>query len=276
MRDHLDFEPIKLFSSYMRLVDVPRLEDEISPEPQLQGKRLGLVNGSAWIQLWSYYFGRLFLPGVKLVNIGNEASQLNFMKAHYNREECPPKNNIEVFARYARDLVELADVDAILVTCSTMNRSLSAVKSAVSDYNIQVLQIDEPMMEKAVQIGGKVLVIATHGPTVRSTQQLLEEKCIKMGKSGNLQYTGATIEQAFDLLGKGNIEEHNRLIAQTIIDRIEKENLTQVVLAQLSMSVFSFSYPEPEKVFGIPVLMSGVEGFKRIKEILMSIKKDKK
>lgn len=60
-----------------------------------------------------------------------------------------------------------------------MNRSLPYVKEAVAELGIPVVQIDEPMMESAVNRGGKVLIIATHGPTVQTTQQLLEETAIE-------------------------------------------------------------------------------------------------
>ncbi len=66
-------------------------------------------------------------------------------------------------------------------------------------HNVPVVQIDEAMMEKAVETGGKILIVATHGPTVKSTQALLEE--------------------AFDLLGKGDIEGHNEVIARAIREK---------------------------------------------------------
>ncbi|NJN28952.1 MAG: hypothetical protein HC819_24825, partial [Cyclobacteriaceae bacterium] len=116
MKSKLPQDPIALFSSYMGMVDVPRLEKDAGDDPSLAGKTLGLVNGSAWIQLWSYYFGRKHLPGVKLVNIGNEAIQLNFMKAHREGKPCPPESNVRLFADYARQLVDLAQVDAVMVT----------------------------------------------------------------------------------------------------------------------------------------------------------------
>lgn len=267
MDKHLDFDAKQLFSSYMKLADVPRLEHEYTQDPALYGKKLGLVNGSAWIQLWSYYFGRVYLPGVKLINVGNEAVQLNFMQAHSEHKECPPQKNIDLFAQYAKDLIELADVDAILITCSTMNRSLPYVKKAVEQYKIPVVQIDEPMMEKAVENGGRVLIIATHGPTVDNTRKLLEETAENMGKGQTLQYCGATVEEAFHLLGEGKIHEHNELIARTIKEEQSKGRIDQVVLAQLSMSVFKLSYPDHVEDFGVPVLTSGEEGFKRIYDI---------
>ena len=68
----LDFNPIDLFSMYMKLTGVPHLEDAPAADPKLQGKKLGIVNGSSWITLWSTYFASQILPGVKLINVGNE------------------------------------------------------------------------------------------------------------------------------------------------------------------------------------------------------------
>ena len=119
------------------------------------GKRLGLLNGSSWITLWSNYFGRLFLPGVHLVNIGNEAIQMNFMQAHHDGQPTPPLSNIDAFVRYARDLVTFGQVNAVLITCSTMNRAYPQVQAALAPYNVPVVQIDRPMMERAVERGGR-------------------------------------------------------------------------------------------------------------------------
>ena len=251
---------------YMRVTGVPHLGPAETGEQGLIGKTLGIVNGSSWIELWVNYFGKRILPGVKLVNVGNEGVQLNFMKAHKEGRQCPPEANIDIFRRYAVDLVELADVDAILISCSTMNRAYKTVQQAIAKYGIPVVSIDAPMMEEAVNHGGRILVIATHGPTVKNTQLLLEETARGMGKT--VSYAGATVEKAFELLGEGNITGHNELIADTIRENQKKTDLGAVVLAQLSMSVFSLSYPDAVKEFGIPVITSAEAGFGRIKELL--------
>lgn len=266
MIERLPLDPIRLFSDYMRLTDVPRLEHDRDAPPELAGKTLGLINGSAWIQLWSYYFGRKHLPGVKLVNVGNEAVQLNFMAAHRAGLPCPPESNIALFADYAVQLRQLAAVDAILVTCSTMNRSIGAVRDAVPD--VPVVQIDEPMMEAAVAEPGTVLVIATHGPTVESTKALLHETATRNGQADAIRYEGSTIEEAFHLLGAGDIAGHNRAIAAAIRAARARVRIDRVVLAQLSMSVFSLEHPDPVAEFGIPVYSSGEEGFKRMRQVL--------
>jgi len=257
---------IQLFSQYMQLTGVPTLSFNQAVDPNLQGKKLGVVNGSSWVSLWSTYFGKTILPGVKIVNVGNEGVQLNFMDAHGKGMPCPPQINIDLFCQYSEDLYRLYNVDTILISCSTMNRAFEQVKKHMAPFDVPVIQIDQAMMEEAVLSKGKILVIATHGPTVKSTQELLLETADRLGQK--VEFAGATIENAFELLGDGLIEEHNQAIANTIIEAQAKEKIDIVVLAQLSMSVFSLSYPYPEKSFGIKVLNSGETGFRKAGEIL--------
>lgn len=263
--------PVPLFNEYMRLTGTPTLADEPGSDPALVGRKLGVVNGSNWVSLWSTYFGRTLLPGVKLVQVGNEGVQLKFMDAHHRGEACPPQVNIDLTIRYATDLIDLVGVDAILLTCSTMNRAAPAVRAALTPLGVPVVQIDEAMMEEAVQTvnDGNILVVATHGPTVASTQALLQETADRLGR--RVRFAGATVEDAFHLLGDGRIDEHNTLIANAIRDAQQHEAIDVVVLAQLSMSVFCFSYPDPVGTFGVPVLNSGETGFRRVGEVLKQL-----
>lgn len=259
--------PIALFSDYLRLTGVAHTGPESSGDPTLIGKRLGVLNGSSWITLWANYFGRQYLPGVHLVNAGNEAVQINFMEAHAEGRPTPPQSNIEAFICYARDLVELAHVDAVLITCSTMNRAYPAIQQALAPFNVPVIQIDQPMMQRAVEYGGQVLVVATHGPTVTSTQALLRETAEAAGKT--IQFDGLDVPEAWHRLAEGDVEDHNTALAEAIRARLQaNENLSSVVLAQLSMTVFLLSYPDPQAAFGVPVFTSGQYGFERVREVL--------
>jgi aspartate/glutamate racemase len=261
-------DPAALFSEYLRVTGVARLEHEWAGDPRLAGKRLGLLNGSSWIALWSSYFGRLILPEVNLISAGNDAVQLYSMRSHRRGQEVPPQANVERFVRYAMDLVELAEVDAVLITCSTMNRSYPKVAKALKPYGVPVLAIDMPMMEAAVERGGKVLVVATHGPTVLSTQAMLDEAALRMGKT--ISYRAITIERAWQELSSGRVESHNRALAEGIAAELLKDSYDSVVLAQLSMSAFLFSYPDPEAEFGLPVLTSGQCGFERARQLMLA------
>lgn len=257
---------LALFGRYMQIVGTPSLEFASSPDPGLAGKRLGIVNGSSWVSLFANYFGQRILPGVKLINTGSDAVQLNFMTAHRLGQPCPPQVNIDLFVRYSRELVELYGVDAILISCSTMNRAADSVRRAMAGYRVPVIQIDQAMMEAAVAIGGRTLVIATHGPTVKNTMELLAESAARVGKA--VDSVGATVEGAFELLGEGAIEAHNQMIADSIRNATARHEISCVVLAQLSMSVFQLSYPDSESAFGIPVLTSGQSGFERVRDVL--------
>lgn len=262
-------DAMRLFSDYMKITGTPSLSDEPGDDPLLLGKSLGIVNGSSWVSLWSTWFGKKILPGVKIINTGNEAVQLNFMKAHKEGKPCPPQINIDLFCGYAEDLYDLYKVDAVMISCSTMSRAFKSVSEYMKPYNVPVMQIDEAMMEEAVNSKGKILVVATHGPTVKSTQDLLLETADRLGSK--VTFTGTTVEEAFKLLGKGDIEKHNEVIANAINKAMSREKIDIVVLSQLSMSVFSFSYPDPVKEFGIKVLNSGETGFKRARVILSAL-----
>jgi aspartate/glutamate racemase len=261
-------DPTQLFSDYLRVTGIAHLGPEPYGEPGLIGKRLGLLNGSSWITLWSNYFGRLYLPGVHLVNAGNEAVQLNFMDAYRKDLPGPPQSNIEAFIRYARDLVELAQVDLVLITCSTMNRAYPKVVEALQPYSVPVLQIDQPMMERAVDQGGKILVVATHGPTVNSTQALLRETASRLGNEAS--FLGTTVEEAWECLAAGDVTGHNEALANAIHTYLDREPASCVVLAQLSMACLLFSFPDPLVEFGIPVYTSAQCGFERAREMLMA------
>lgn len=255
-----DVDAIRLFGEYLRVTGVAYLE------PEGEGQRLGLLNGSSWITLWANYFGRLYLPDVHLVNVGNEAVQLNFMAAHARGLPCPPQSNVDTFVRYARDLAELGQVDAVLITCSTMNRSYPQVAEALEPYGVPVLTIDRPMMERAVAHGGRVLVVATHGPTVASTQALLQETAGALGKQ--VAFSGLTVERAWDRLAAADVLGHNEALAAGIRACLSREEIGCVVLAQLSMAVFALSYPDPVAEFGVPVYTSAECGFRRMGEVL--------
>jgi hypothetical protein len=175
---------------------------------------------------------------------------------------------LSAFKRYALDLVELGHVDAVLITCSTMNRAYPLVREALRPYGVPVYQIDRPMMERALDHGGKILVIASHGPTVDSTMALLKEVAGETGSTVSMD--GTLVEEAWDHLAKAEVEEHNAILAKTIHDHIQTEEIGCVVLAQLSMSVFLLSHPDPIGEFGIPVYTSGQCGFEAVREALGS------
>ncbi len=190
------------------------------------------------------------------------------MEAHAAGQPTPPQSNIDAFVRYAHDLVDLGRVDAVLITCSTMNRAYPQVQAAMALKGVPVVQIDRPMMARAH--GGPILVVVTHGPTANSTQALLHETAeeIGAGLDPDRDLVGVTVRQALELLAVGNVERHNRALATAIRNAQAAQAIGCVVLAQLSMTVFLLSYPDPVATFGVPVLTSGQCGFEQVREVL--------
>ena len=149
-----------------------------------------------------------------------------------------------------------------------MNRAYPQVRELLHPYGIPVFQIDRNMMERAVKHNGKILVIATHGPTVKSTGELLLEVAGETGRSVSI--ASVLVEEAWNSLARGDVEEHNNLLARMIRYHLLTEEIKCVVLAQLSMTVFLLSYPDPLKEFSIPVYTSGQCGFEAVREAFLS------
>ncbi len=276
---------LQLFSQYMRWTNVPELNPKLNGDPRLVGVRIGIINGSSWVSLWSSYFGRKIIPEAQLINVGNDGVQLNFMQAHAKGLACPPQINIDLFVEYALQLNKLYSIDAFLVSCSTMNRSIPSLQKAVEAYSIPVLSIDTPMMDRAIEIArnykhssrvssekdSSILIIASHGPTVKSTRMLLEERMQAQGiKSDEYSIKGVTVEDAFHYLGQGDVKKHNQVISDAIRKTTLEHSISVVVLAQLSMSVFKIEYPNPKEDLGVDVLCSGEEGYRGLRELLLS------
>jgi hypothetical protein len=150
-----------------------------------------------------------------------------------------------------------------------MNRAFLDVSRALEPYGVPVFQIDRPMMERAVNYGGQVLVVATHGPTVENTLALLRETAAESGKL--LSYSGLNIEAAWQDLAIGDVEGHNQRLAEGIRQHMKSEQIGCVVLAQLSMTAFLLSYPDPITEFGVPVFTSGQCGFEFVREFLFNV-----
>jgi hypothetical protein len=110
------------------------------------------------------------------------------------------------------------------------------------------------------------LVIATHGPTVASTHALLDETAAQRGRQ--ITKDGLVVESAWNQLAQGNVEGHNQALATALRGKLRERPFSCVVLAQLSMAALLFTFPDPLKEFGLPILTSAQQGFQRVRQIL--------
>jgi len=119
-------------------------------------------------------------------------------------------------------------VRAVLVTCSTVSPAVDAVCDRT---DVPVLKIDEAMLRKTVGLAPRIGVCATNPTTLEPTRLALLKEAGRQGKSPKIQMHLA--ERAWDALAAGDVEAHDRLVAEAVV-RLEPE-VDAVMLAQASM-----------------------------------------
>ena len=97
------------------------------------------------------------------------------------------------------------------------------------------------------------------------------EKVEKKAATDRVNFTGETVEEAWQRLATGDVAGHNEALAEAIRRRCMETETACVVLAQLSMTVFLLSYPDPVAAFGVPVFTSGQCGFEAVRDLLLGL-----
>jgi len=204
-------------------------------------KQLGLIHTSATLVPMFQQLCKAKLPGVETFNIADDS----LIKDVIRRGELTPKTARRVVDHVAS--AETAGADYILVTCSSIGR---AVEAAAGLAGVPVLRVDQPMADKAVQMGKTIGVIATLPTTLEPTADLIQRRAVKADKT--IQLTSQLCEGAFDALMSGDGGKHDAIVARAL-----KEMATQVeviVLAQASMARVVDGLPPEDK--RIPILAS--------------------
>jgi Asp/Glu/hydantoin racemase len=123
----------------------------------------------------------------------------------------------------------LIGAQAVLVTCSTTSPLVDGLQAQLA---IPVFKIDQAMIEKAVQVGRRIGVVATNRTTLEPTRQMLLAQANQTGKK--VEYTEKFIDGALEALLEGQAERHDQLVQQAI--REVRPAVDVVVLAQASMA----------------------------------------
>ena len=193
-------------------------------------KTLGIIHAShITIDAMKPYIEK-YLDGITIMHLCDDTIQRDNLSAKVG---TIPKVNYYKFAQYAHNLEE-AGVDAILLACSTFNYAAELARPMV---NTPILQIDRPMMEKAVQTGSRIGLLATLPTTVPSSKRLLEIAAKEAGKE--VQIEVSLQSEAFAEYSKGNIKRHNELLLKAVEELSNKVDC--IVMAQLSLSLIHIS-----------------------------------
>ncbi len=169
-----------------------------------------------------------YLPDVTIMHLCDDTIQRDNIAAGVG---IIPKVNYYKFAQYAHNLEE-AGVDAILLACSTFNQAADLARPMI---NTPIFQIDRPMMDKAVQTGTRIGLLATLAMTVPSSERLLKLAATDAQKEIAIKTVLCT--EAFEALSKGDTKAHNDMLLAEI-DKLSK-SVDCIAMAQLSMSALA-------------------------------------
>ncbi len=192
------------------------------------------------------------LPGVELVNIIDDS-----LLEEVKKNNGPTPGIIKRMCSYVQ-CADSLNPDLIFNQCSSVGEVFDIARKQVS---CKTLKVDEPMAEKAVELGSRIAVVATVASTMKPSCNLVKTKAREAGK--DVVVDEFLVDGALDILMKEkNQEKHNQLCLETIRKAAEDHDV--IVLAQGSMTVLLPYLSEFEK----PVLTSPRMAIERVKEML--------
>lgn len=206
-------------------------------------KTLGLIHTSATLVPVFQELVAKYLAGkdIKVFNIVDDS----LIKNTIERGAMTPDTSRRVVDYVGS--AEAAGADFILVTCSSIG---AAVESSASLTGVPVLRVDQPMADKAVEMGTKIGVVATLPTTLEPTSDLVRRRALVAGNE--IELTSKLCEGAFEALMGGKPEIHDEKVAAALKELSQKVDV--ILLAQASMARVVNQLSEEDKK--VPILTS--------------------
>lgn len=152
---------------------------------------------------------------------------------------------------------ESIGADLIFNQCSSVGE---AAQIAAKCVNIPMLRIDQPMAEKAVNLGKRIAVVGTVTSTMEPSYHIVQQMAEKHQKQ--VDVVPYVIDGALDLLMTEGQARHNQFVLEKLKEI--QQHFDVIVLAQGSMAVLE---PELHQI-SIPVLTSPRLAVESVKELL--------
>jgi aspartate/glutamate racemase len=197
--------------------------------------------------------GERLLPGVKFFHILDEV-----ILERIHQHGSAHSDDSERLRSYILSAEEIG-AQAVLVTCSTLSTLIDDLRSAAG---IPVIKIDEALVENAVSQGSRIGLIATNPDTMGPSTQILYDEAARVGK--DITVVPVLVEHAFDAIRRGDVETHDRLVKQAVVDTAPGVDV--IVLAQASMARVLQQLSEAER--RVPVLSSPQLAMERVKQVV--------
>ncbi|MDT3763076.1 aspartate/glutamate racemase family protein [Priestia filamentosa] len=165
----------------------------------------------------------VYEPQVRLINFMDES-----LIVELNETGIVTKD----MKRRLLNLVEKAvqsDVDGVLLTCSSFTPAVEEISHL---FDVPVLSADLSMLERAIEIGHRIGVIATVEAAGPTTTKLLEK--ISCEKRKEISVKTEVIPQAFQALQNRNTAKHDELIHEKVKEL--SGDCDVILFAQFSMA----------------------------------------
>lgn len=193
------------------------------------------------------------IPEVKTINLLDEGIleilfRKGYIDSQVNRKVC----NLAISA-------EETGADLIMLTCSSISPCADIARKII---NIPILKIDEVMVNKVVNLGKVIGVLATSRTTLQPTTHFIEK--VAKEKNKNILIKTYLYEEALKALLVGKDDEHDKIILKAV-NEISKE-VDVIVLAQASLE--RLLQKINKKAIKINVLSSPRMAIYNIKKIL--------
>jgi Asp/Glu/hydantoin racemase len=188
-------------------------------------------------------FRELFLetiPDVKSFHIVDEG----ILKLLMEKNGLTP-GIVRRVAKQAHLLME-SGADLILFTCSSTSPAVDTVRHLIE---IPIMKIDDPLADKAIELGEKIGVITTAKTTLKPSVDLIYAHAAQKDKTIEVVSTLET--EAFQARLNGNVGEHDRIVKGAIEKLSARCDV--IVLAQASMA---HMVEQVQDSCGIPILAS--------------------
>lgn len=157
---------------------------------------------------------------------------------------------------------EAYGAEVIMFNCSSLSPLVEGVKASVK---VPVFPVDEAMADLAVEMGQRIGVLATLSNTLGPTSDLVRRRAALSGRE--VEVEAIVCEGAFDALGRGDAEAHDRIVLDGLRRLMERVDV--VVLAQASMARVVGRLPKAE--LRVPVLTSPRPGVERLRDVLKGL-----
>lgn len=152
------------------------------------------------------------------------------------------------------------DVDAIMVTCSTLGPAVDAIRARL---DVPLMRVDDAMARQAVRTGRRIGVLATLPTTLEPTADLLARVAEEEGRE--VVVRSKLCDGAFEAVTSGDVARHDELVRRGLAELAPDSDV--IVLAQASMARAIDTAETPPAV---PVLTSPRLAVEQLRSLLAS------